>query len=359
MSSDYQLMVRFSGSIRSRLDYRVVSRTRYTAREPLNEAERAAFTRLPANTNPRSRALAESWAAMSRDPREVIRRGLELFQREQFFYTLTPPPLGEHPTDDFLFKTREGFCEHYASAFAVLMRAAGIPTRIVTGYQGGELNPLGEYFIIRQSDAHAWTEVWLADEGWVRVDPTGAVAPERIALGFSQSALREAGGAQGLAGLRWARSAALLWDALNIYWQAWVLDFGPSTQDRLLESLGIDDPDWKKLVGVGAAAMGLVLLALGLHLAWLYRRRRQTRDAAARAFERFCKRLGRRVEPRRPQEGPAQFGSRAAAALPADAPQIQQIVHAYLSARYEPDTDHAALGQLVALVRTFRPSAPR
>jgi transglutaminase-like putative cysteine protease len=359
MSSDYQLMVRFAGSIRSRIDYWVVSRTDYVAREPLTEAERVAYTRLPAGSNPRSRTLAASWLAEGAEPREIIRRGLDLFRAEQFFYTLTPPPLGEHTADDFLFSTREGFCEHYASTFAVLMRAAGIPTRIVTGYQGGELNPLGEYFIIRQSDAHAWTEIWLAEEGWVRVDPTAAVAPERIALGFAQSALRDGAGNQGIGELRWLRTTALLWDAFNIYWQAWVLDYGSNTQDRLLDTLGFEDADWKELISLGVLALVALLLGLGVRVAWLYRSEYRRRDPAARCFERFCRKLDREIGPRLPAEGPARYGQRAAAALPARAAAIRGIVDAYLEARYEPDPERKNLDRLGHLVRRYPPVRPR
>ena len=353
MTSDYQLMVRFSDVIRSRFDYRVRSYSNYTAREPLGTAERNAYLRLPPNNNPRSRALAESWTRSTDDPREIIRQGLALFRQEQFFYTLTPPPLGAHAADDFLFTTREGFCEHYASAFAVLMRAAGIPTRIVTGYQGGELNPVGEYFIIRQSDAHAWTELWLKDEGWVRVDPTAAVAPDRIALGSLESSVRDGAGAQRFGALPWLRDAALVWDALNIYWQTWVLDYGRDGQERLLESLGIEDPDWRTLAAMGSGAMALLLLGLMLHLGRLYRSRRPN-DAPARYFDRFCRIARRRITARAPTESAVAFGQRAAAAAPQLAGDIERIVQTYLEARYEPDPDGSRIRELRRMVHGFR-----
>jgi transglutaminase-like putative cysteine protease len=189
MGSDYQLRVFFGDGVDSRIDYRVTSYTQYRAMEPLTEAELNQFRRLPEDSNPRTRELAASWLADNPTSAQIIARALNVFRGDEFFYTLTPPALGRHTADEFIFETKEGFCEHYASAFAIMMRSAGIPARVVTGYQGGELNSIGKYYIVRQSDAHAWTEVWLADEGWVRVDPIEAVAPERIALGSSRGTL--------------------------------------------------------------------------------------------------------------------------------------------------------------------------
>ncbi len=190
MSSDYQLLVWPPGGLSQRLSYTVTSFSDYRALEPLSDVHREVLTRLPAGTNPRTRALVDDILADSPDPATVIARALDVFREDGFFYTLTPPPLGEHTADEFIFETREGFCEHYASAFAIMMRMAGLPARVVMGYQGGELNAMGDYYIIRQSNAHAWTEVWLEDGGWQRVDPISAVAPERIAIASTQTSWR-------------------------------------------------------------------------------------------------------------------------------------------------------------------------
>ncbi|HRQ65750.1 MAG TPA: DUF3488 and transglutaminase-like domain-containing protein, partial [Xanthomonadaceae bacterium] len=160
--------------------FEMESVTAYRLEPELRSTWRRLALELPANYNPRSLALGRQWRAQhGTDDRAVIRNALDWFN-EAFIYSLVPPLLGRDSVDDFLFETRDGYCEHYASAFAVLMRAAGIPTRVVTGYLGGEYNALGDYWLIRQSDAHAWNEVWLEGEGWVRVDPTAAVAPERV-----------------------------------------------------------------------------------------------------------------------------------------------------------------------------------
>ena len=357
MESHYQL-VRFPRSIRGRFDYRLTSFPDYRAQEQLSERQLDYYTRLPETSNPRSQALAKTWASESATPRGVIERAFDFFRAEVFYYTLTPPALGAHAADEFLFEAREGFCEHYASAFTVLMRAAGIPARVVTGYQGGELNStrLGEYFIVRQTDAHAWTEVWLEDEGWVRVDPTAAVAPDRIAFGLSRTAL--AGDALPGGALRfgpWARDLVLAWDALNTYWKEWVLGYGPELQRTLLRSLGFVEPHWSKLVLVGVIALALIMGALTLYLAWSYRRTRH-RDAASRHFAAFCGKLRRAAVPaRRPDEGPLTFGHRASEALPKSSTEIDAIVDSYVKARYESDREGAQLERLRDLVKSFRP----
>ena len=167
-------------------------RTRYTFRSALDfKANRDETTRmreqalsLPPSLNPRTRQLASEWRATFGDPGQISNAALRFFRNEQFFYTLQPPLLGEHAIDEFLFDSRRGFCEHYAAAYVVLMRAAGVPARVVTGYQGGEINPVDNYLTIRQSDAHAWAEIWQEGQGWIRVDPTAAVAPSRIERGI-------------------------------------------------------------------------------------------------------------------------------------------------------------------------------
>ena len=357
MESHYQL-VRFPRSIRGRFDYRLTSFPEYRAKEQLSERQLDYYLRLPEASNPKTQALGRSWASRATHPRDIIDQAFEFFRSDVFYYTLTPPALGAHAADEFLFEAREGFCEHYASAFTVLMRAAGIPARVVTGYQGGELNStrLGEYFIIRQTDAHAWTELWIEEEGWVRVDPTAAVAPDRIALGLSRTAL--AGDALPGGAFRfptWARELVLAWDAANTHWKEWVLGYGPELQQTLLRSLGFAEPHWTKLVLVGAIALALLMGTLTLYLAWSYRRT-QHRDAAARYFAAFCAKLRRAdVPPRRPDEGPLNFGQRAARTLPNVSREIDQIVESYLKARYESDQEGTHLERLRGLVKGFRP----
>jgi transglutaminase-like putative cysteine protease len=357
MASSYQL-VRYPRSIRSRFDYEITSYPEYRALEQLTDRQKELYLRLPAGSNPRTAALGREWRDQLLEPRTVIDRALNLFRTETFFYTLTPPALGAHPADEFLFQTREGFCEHYSSAFTVLMRAAGIPARVVTGYQGGELS-FGGYYIVYQANAHAWTEVWLDGEGWVRVDPTAAVAPDRISSGLSRTSLADERNRDSLRRLPWVRNALLLWDAAQTYWNDRVLGYGLEMQEDLLEALGLSRPHWAMLATLTAGAVLLASALLAFYLSWSYRRLRR-RDRAAVMFSRFCRKLERaRVGPRAPTEGPIDYANRAAAELPAAAPQIGAITRAYLKARYEPGGGESDIDAFARLVRGFKPQPAR
>jgi len=359
MGSDYQLGTFFGGQRSRVLDYEVTSYIDYNAREPLTPGEIAAFTSLPEGRNPRTRALAATWITDDPSPSTVIERAMNYLRSQPFEYTLTPPALGAEPVDEFLFETREGFCEHYASALTVLLRAAGLPARVVMGYQGGELNSIGSYYMIRQSDAHAWTEVWLKDQGWVRVDGVAAVAPDRVAIGSGRWSGAGKTAVGRVLNLSWLRRTALLWDAVNTRWHAWVVGYGPELQRALLDSLGIRNlrrtERWTLLLSLAVIATVGVLLALRLYAGWRERRGRPI-DPAARAFATFAHRLTRLdVAPRAPGEPPAAYAARAARTLPPVATDIGAIAAAYLRARYEPDPGLAALAELQQRVSAFRP----
>jgi len=318
--------------IDQRIAYEATSYTEYRTDPDLANLFRDWYDDLPAGSNPRTTELARSMRARATSDQDFIESVLMKFHEEEYYYTLEPPPLGRNPVDLFLFETQQGFCEHYASAFTVMMRAAGIPARIVLGYQGGEMNPMGGHMIVRQSDAHAWTEVWLDGAGWRRVDPTAAVAPDRIEIGRSGSMFGGAGAAWGLsAPSALLHQLTLTWDAMNAKWNEWVLGYGPENQNRLMEWLGMDDPDWRKMMlTLVAIVVGLVLL-ISLFLSLRYRP--PASDRAAILYEQFVKKVG--IE-KRTGETPAVFAVRAEAAslVPADA--IRAVITTYLDARYGP-----------------------
>ena len=231
-----------------RLSYNVTSHTEAATALQLSSSAQDWYTRLPSSGNDDARALAAQMREASGSSSDYVNRVLRYFRDEPFYYTLTPPALGRNSVDEFLFRSRRGFCEHYASSFTFMMRAAGIPARIVAGYQGGERNPLSDHWTVRQSDAHAWSEVWLAGRGWTRVDPTAAVAPSRIEQNL-ESALREFGEFEpGAFELPFMERLQLTWDMINAKWNEWVLGFGPETQRNFFEWLGLSDPDWRDLV---------------------------------------------------------------------------------------------------------------
>jgi transglutaminase-like putative cysteine protease len=326
--------------------YEVESHTNYRIARELSERARDAYTSLPAGSNPRAAEFARQLRAEVADDQAFIERVLTYFRREAFFYTLNPPPLGAQPVDEFLFASRRGFCEHYASAFGFVMRAAGIPARIVAGYQGGELNPLGGYMIVRQSDAHAWTEVWLEDRGWVRVDPTAAVAPARIEENL-ESALRANGESLGATAfdMKLIESMQLALDFMNARWDEWILGYGPETQRDFLRWLGLDDPDWTSMTLVLVTAIVASMALLSLWLIW--RHRRPSPDPAQRQYREFCRRLD--LAPRQ-GEAPAAFAARAALRRPDARNQIDYVTALYLRARYA--DDKRAQSRLAQAVRS-------
>jgi protein-glutamine gamma-glutamyltransferase len=307
--------------------------------------------RLPEGRAPHARALAGELRAASVDERDYVGRVLGHFRSEPFEYTLEPPPLGTEPVDEFLFGTRQGFCEHYASAFAVLMRAAGIPARVVTGYQGGEFNAYGGYLLVRQSSAHAWNEIWLAGAGWVRVDPTAAVAPDRIRRG---SLLREQVDTtiDRLIDLAWLGRARALWDAARTAWYEAIVSFDPARQQRLLEMLGLGERSWQGLAIALAAGFALAALGLAAWLAWELQPR--PRDPLSAGWESVCAELAGAGLPRAPAQGPLDYARRVGAARPALAPAIAALAEAYVAARYLPGPTPADAAHFHALARDLR-----
>ena len=314
----------------NRIAYSVTSYSSYQTDSNLAEFGQNYYRRLPESGNPRSVEFAQQLRASVDSDERYINQVLQYFNQEPFYYTLEPPPLGSNPVDRFLFETRQGFCEHYASAFAVLLRAAGIPARIVLGYQGGELNPLGQYMIVRQSDAHAWTEAWLPERGWVRIDPTAAVAPERISDGVTASRFSGIGSRWGLStpSLLLHRLGLTL-DALNAKWNEWVLGYGPDQQSSFLERLGMENPNWRKLMLTLVVVSTLLLLAIsGILLA---RNRGPEVDEALRLYRKFVARTGL---PQRHGESPYAYLERLTRQTPSSQPTATAITSAYLEVRY-------------------------
>lgn len=272
----------------------------------------ARWLELPDGYNPRTLALAQQLrqnapAGAPPDARQLSQQVLSMFRRDTFSYTLQPPLAGRDMVDDFLFTSKAGFCEHYAGAYVVLMRAMGVPARVVTGYQGGEMNPLDGYLTVRQSDAHAWAEIWIPSQGWRRVDPTGAVAPERIARNLARALpAPSAFGFQFIALQNdpdsWLAQLRFRYAALNNSWNQWVLDYNPDRQRSFLAELASAFGNWRSALGA----------ALVCALAWLLLWRRQRRPAAPldALYQAFCRQQARHGYARRPDEGPLSYAAR-------------------------------------------------
>jgi protein-glutamine gamma-glutamyltransferase len=291
--------------------------------------------RLPGGRNERSVALAREMRERAGSDEAFIAAVLAKFRNEEYFYTLEPPRLQLDSVDDFLFNTRRGFCEHFASAFTMLARAAGIPARVVTGYQGGEYNPLNGYLLIRQSDAHAWSEVWLGERGWVRVDPTAAVAPQRVERGV-EAALTDAGESLPATFLRRGLLSQLrfAWDAANTFWNSQVVAFGEGQQRWLLDRLNLGGADWEHLGLALVLALITFFAAMSAYLAWRFRPR--ALDPLAQIYEQLCRKLARHGLPRAAHEGPTDYVARVVQARPELAQQLVEARNLYVALRYGP-----------------------
>lgn len=338
-------------SIERRL-VRWTSHTRYVLEGELRDRDRKRDTRLPENFNPRSVALAQSWRSQGQSDAQIVQTALSMFRDQEYFYTLEPPKLGRHSVDEFLFETRRGFCEHYSSAFAVLMRAAGIPVRIVTGYQGMQPNAYGAYFVVRQSDAHAWDEVWLEGRGWVRVDPTSMIPPSRIETSALDALADRSELLDGLGYME--RTKYLLearWDWVNARWNEWVLGYGPEMQQLLLSKFGIARMRQMLLaltLGVCGilAILGVVALRRSLPPKITERALLSWRDAG--------KRLARFGYVQRPDEGPRDFVHRVVGREPSLQAPLHRALDAYLRLRYAGEQDPGLERDLSDAVKRIR-----
>lgn len=240
--SDFALYYR--GIINQTLSYNVTSYPEAILSRKITTAERKLNLTLPANSNPRLITKGQQLREKFNDDNQLINKVLAEFNQQQYFYTLQPPQLNGNTLDQFYFDTKAGFCEHYASAFTYLMRAAGIPARMVVGYLGGEINPQGNYLSVYQRNAHAWSEVWLPEQGWVRVDPTAAVDSERVESGFSISLMQEMNDLSGSMFSMPSLKAMWLYnqlkqqlDALDYQWTRWVIGYTGDRQNQVMKSI--------------------------------------------------------------------------------------------------------------------------
>ncbi|OGS93225.1 MAG: transglutaminase [Gallionellales bacterium GWA2_59_43] len=331
LTYDFQIVQK--GLVKARLRYEAHSFLSYHANP--NEAERQIqrALQLPPSLNPQARQLAADWRAGGANDAAVVRVALAYFSQQSFQYTLEPPPLGLHSVDEFLFTTRQGFCEHYASSFVFLMRAAHIPARVVTGYQGGEFNAVGNYYIVRQSDAHAWAEVWLSGQGWVRIDPTAAIAPARVELGLSAAVTNNAAlPFMARNPPQWLLNLRLNWDALANQWNQWVLGYNKELQFAFLTRLGMESVTWQKMALNMTVGLGLSIALFALFmLRHLFARRP---DKVQAAWLKLCRRLAKAGLPRAAHEGAQDYAARVAAARPDLAETMHDLAARYMSLRY-------------------------
>ncbi|QZA79372.1 DUF3488 and transglutaminase-like domain-containing protein [Deefgea tanakiae] len=331
----------------------ITQRLRYQASSTLNwqtlgEDGVAQALQLPEDINPKSRALAASWQNLA--PAERVQAGLTWLKSNGFSYTLNPQLLRQrNRVDEFLFESKQGYCEHFSSSFAFLMRAANVPARVVTGYQGGLLNPSSNYYIVRQADAHAWIEVWLAGQGWQRVDPTFVISPSRIENGIGTS-FQGAGLPMMLRSDNfWLKSVRLKLDVFVNTWNQWVIGYDDKRQLDLLKRLGIDD--FLSLSFLLWLAGGILISLGGFALWLLLSNRPPALDMASRLYLRFCKKMAKHQLLKAPHETVLQFAQRCQSQRPAQSAAITEITQLYIQARYAQDPQ--ALQQLKQAIARF------
>ena len=353
--------------IKRRMRYKVASTINYQPSDSLHPILKRYALQIPRRPNPRLQTLVDNWISRSESPQEIVRIALDYFRTSGFTYTLQPGELNrENPIEDFVFNTKSGFCEHYATTFTLLMRMADIPARIILGYHGGKYNEVGKYLTIRQMDAHAWTEIWLEGAGWQRIDPTSVVSPSRIELGIEYSdnlASTLAGGASdtdtGFSArnrggflkrtMRWFDD---LWETIKIQWSYWIMSYDRFQQWDFLSFLG----------SLKNNALGLVVITIALVffliiiIKTILRREALAIEPLVRLYQLFCLKLARKNLARILWEGPLDFKNRACKALPAKAEEISAISNLFIRLRYgEGPATPTELKQFKEKIKKFKP----
>jgi transglutaminase-like putative cysteine protease len=294
---------------------------------------------LPEHGNEKSRALAQRLFASSSSKQDYIEKILNRYQQQAFYYTLRPPLLNRsNSIDDFLLNSRKGFCEHYAGSFVFMMRAAGIPSRVIVGYQGGEWNDNGHFLAVHQYDAHAWTEVWLEGQGWVRLDPTAMVAPDRVEKNL-ETAVSEEGSfleeqAFSMTKSKWLNNLRKRLDSTQYAWRRFVLGYDKEAQAQFLERLFGEMSVQKIAVIVGGLFAAIILLwvmFLGLG------RRHSSEAVEHQLYRRFCDLLEKQGVKRKPSQTPQDYSHFASAQLPGLTNEINAFTRIYSTLCYQPD----------------------
>ncbi len=348
LTIDYQLLAR--RPVTSLREYVMASDPNFLDSPNLEQTLRRTALELPEGFNPRTAEMMWAWRTEAGSDSEIIQRALQYFNRQQFRYTLNPPLLSQHTVDEFMFESRAGFCEHYASAFTVMMRMAGIPARVVTGYQGGFYNNLGSYVLVRQSDAHAWSEVWVRGSGWTRIDPTAAVAPERVEQGAVDSLNQR----RFMLDFQWLRSARNTFDLFQRGWNNWVVNFGSDRQSRLFSVFGWEVLGPAKLV-FAMIAVVLVIGAVIFMFAPVLLKFRSSKkpDPLVQLWKKFTRKLDKAGFISKPSMAAMELAANAGCQLKHKEDVILRIAELYTLCRYSRDS--GSLAELTDMINRFQP----
>ncbi len=346
----YQLVN--SNKRKERQAYKLISHTQYNTGY-ITKTEYRNNLQIPGEPSARIMDLVERLGGFDKTEMDYVQSVLYHFKSNNFYYTLLPGLIEENPIETFLFETQKGFCSHYATAFVYLMRVAGIPARVVTGYQGGELNEAGEFLVIRQANAHAWSEVWLEDRGWIRVDPTTAIAPQRIQQDINVDLQMETGNVS-FAGYelssfqRFWKQTKDIWGSIDYNWQHWVINYTRDNQTRFLSMFGIGDI--KSMLVHLLIGIAFCLLVLS----WFVLKKRPLPiDKELALYLKFCRKLSRSGITKEASETASQFSKRLQQKYPDSADKVRLITDLYNQVRYLKNPDQHKITQLKKEIRAF------
>jgi transglutaminase-like putative cysteine protease len=348
----YQLLAKHNPH--DRAEYKITSYPKFNT-GIISEHDNVENLQLPDKPSARIIQLVTQLQGHSQEPRLLIQNLLNYFSQQEFHYTLHPPLMPENPIETFLFDSRYGFCSHYATAFVYLMRVANIPARVVTGYQGGKFNKVGDFLEIRQANAHAWTEVWLDQRGWVRFDPTAAVAPERIEQDVNIDLQIASGEVNfmlvknaNLIG-KWLKQTGLLWNSVDYHWQRWVINYTSVSQTNFLSALGIEN-----IAAMLYWTAGLATFLTSLLIVVVFYKHRKPSDPVLLIYSRFCSKIATQGIILANGEGAKDYATRCKRNLPQLTITIDAITSLYLKIRYGKSVSEADVNQLKLLVAAFK-----
>jgi len=356
LTSNYELVT--DEPVKKLKSYTVTSHINYQLNAEAAPTNRV-FRQVPKFVGPRARGLVSQLQDKIIDSlpydSQMVDLVLQYFREQPFYYTRTPPAMLDKPVDQFLFDAKRGFCEHYASSFVILMRMAGIPARVVTGYLGGELNTIGNYFIVRQSDAHAWGEVWLADRGWVRFDPTAVIPPSRVEQAQFRDRFQPSEQTQQQDGsplTSFLKRLGFFVDNMNHGWNDWVVGYNPTKQKNFLDTFGMKDMSANSTVLLLFAVISIVIILIAFHLSRFSIRKP---SPAQLVFRRFCRKLAKKGFNYSPAETAGHFAQRVTSKRTDLKQQIEEIVNLYNQLRYTKVPAENTLQLLENRVSQFKP----
>ena len=311
------------------------------------------YLKLPFSNLHKSRTLIKELKDPT-DPQKTVNNVLNYFSTQNFYYSRNPPLLYDDPVDEFLFETKRGYCEHYASSFTVLMRLAGIPARVVTGYQGGEINPLDNYMTLRQSDAHAWSEVFLGNKGWVRVDPTAAIPPGNIentadALRLNSTLKKPSTLFKASWLTKQMKQMRFAWDAVNNRWNQWVLGYNNKRQKAFFAAIGIPEITWQ---GLSQLLFSILAVLTGLLAYIVFSNQSKQKNEIQNYYCKFLKKMNKQGLVKSLSEGAENFSLRASSLLPNKKENIEQITFLYQQLRYH-KFNQTQLNLLKSIIKNF------